>query len=125
MARPVKSYAEMVQEAKTRMAATQPEALKARMESGEKMVLIDVREPAEHAQGVLPGAHPIPRGVLEGQVDSRIPRDATVVLYCGGGGRSALAGRNLVEMGYEKVENLEGGFSGWAQRGFPVEKPHQ
>lgn len=117
-----KSYAQLVQEAKAAVTCTQPEELKSRLDAGERPVIIDVREPQEWSQGTLPGAHPIPRGILEGQIEQRVPRDVTVVLYCGGGGRSALAAKNLAEMGYEKVENLEGGFSGWAQRGFPVQR---
>ena len=116
-----KSYADLVREAKERLILTEAEALKARMDTGEEPILIDVREPQEWEGGIIPGAHRLPRGVLEGQIESQIPRDATVILYCGGGGRSALAAASLLEMGYSKVENLEGGFTGWAQKGLPVE----
>ena len=116
-----KSYAQLVEEAKREVGLTQPEELKARLDAGEEVVLIDVREPQEWAQGVLPGAHTVPRGVLEGTVDTQVPRDAAVVLYCASGGRSALAARNLKDMGFEKVESLEGGFGGWSQAGYAVE----
>jgi rhodanese-related sulfurtransferase len=117
-----KSYAQLVAEAKVGLPAVHPAELKARLDSGEQLVVIDVREPNEWARGVIPGANPVPRGVLEGTVDGRLPLDATVVLYCAAGGRSALAARSLREMGFGKVENLEGGFDAWAGAGLPVEQ---
>jgi rhodanese-related sulfurtransferase len=117
-----KSYPELVAEAKAGLRAVSPAELKSRLDGGESLVLIDVREPNEWAQGVIPGAHPVPRGVLEPQVDGKVPYDATVVLYCAAGGRSALAGRSLQEMGFSGVENLEGGFDAWARAGLPVER---
>lgn len=116
-----KSYAELVAEAKTQVVCTQPEDLKARLDAGEQPVIIDVREPHEWEQGTLPGAQTVPRGVLELQVDAQVPRDAAVVVYCAAGGRSALAAKSLKEMGFEKVESLEGGFSGWSQAGYRVQ----
>ena len=115
-----KSYRDLVVEAKAGLRAVQPDELKARLDSGENMVVIDVREPDEWARGLIPGAHPVARGVLELQVDGRLPLDATVVLYCAGGGRSALAGKSLQAMGFSAVENLEGGFDAWARAGLPV-----
>src|SRR2546425_5657674 len=116
-----KSYREIVEDARAAVTTTTPDNVKARLDQGEQLVLIDVREPEEWAQGIIPGAHTVPRGVLEGQVDAQIPRETTVVLYCGSGGRSALAARSLKEMGFENVESLDGGFGGWAQAGFPTE----
>jgi rhodanese-related sulfurtransferase len=95
--------------------------LRAAMAEG--ATVIDVREPEEFARGKIPGAYTIPRGVLEMQVDGRLPREATVVLYCGAGGRSALAAKSLADMGYDKVENLQGGWSAWMNSGLPVEQP--
>ncbi len=118
-----KSYAELVQEAKAAIKSIQPDELKARLDRGEELLVIDVREPQEWSQGTLPGAHTVARGVLEGQIDGRVPHDATVVLYCGSGARSALAGKSLSEMGYEGVLNLEEGFTGWMRRGYPVQPP--
>jgi rhodanese-related sulfurtransferase len=117
-----KSYPQLVAEAKAGMPAVSPAALKARLDAGENLVVIDVREPSEWAQGVIPGAHPVPRGVLEPQLDGKVAYDATVVLYCAVGGRSALAGRSLQEMGFSAVENLEGGFDAWSRSGLPVER---
>jgi rhodanese-related sulfurtransferase len=118
----IKSYAELVADAKKDIALTYPDQLSKRLDDGEQLVLIDVREPAEWASGTIPGAQPVPRGMLESQVDAQVPRDATVVLYCGGGGRSALAARSLKEMGFDKVESLEGGFGAWAAAGYPLER---
>jgi len=117
-----KSYQQMVSEALRTIPEVAPADLQSRLSGGEQIVVIDVREPEEFARGKIPGAHTIPRGVLEMQVDGRLPREATVVLYCGVGGRSALAAKSLADMGYEKVENLQGGWSAWTNAGLPVEQ---
>jgi rhodanese-related sulfurtransferase len=118
-----KSYQQLVIEAVQTTPQVTPADLQARLQAGEQIVVIDVREPDEFARGKIPGAYTIPRGLLEMQVDGRLPRDTTVVLYCAGGGRSALACRSLVEMGYENMANLEGGFQKWTASGLPVEAP--
>jgi sulfur-carrier protein adenylyltransferase/sulfurtransferase len=118
-----KSYQQVVTEALQTVPEVAPADLQSRLSGGEQIVLIDVREPEEFARGKIPGAYTIPRGVLEMQVDGRLPREATVVLYCGGGGRSALAAKSLADMGYDKVENLQGGWSAWTNSGLPVEQP--
>lgn len=117
-----KSYPQLVAEAKAEVPQVRPAALQARLDGGEQIVIIDVREPNEWAGGLIPGAHPVPRGVLEPQVDGKLPLDATVVLYCAGGGRSALAARSLREMGFSGVENLDGGFEAWSRSVLPVER---
>ena len=118
-----KSYQQIVTEALQTVPEVAPADLQSRLSGGEQIVVIDVREPEEFARGKIPGAHTIPRGVLEMQVDGRLPREATVVVYCGVGGRSALAAKSLAEMGYDKVENLQGGWSAWTNSGLPVEQP--
>ena len=118
-----KSYQQLVFEAYQQFPQVAPADLQARLSAGEQIVVIDVREPDEFARGKIPGSYTIPRGLLEMQLDGRLPRDTTVVLYCAGGGRSALACRSLAEMGYDKVANLEGGFQKWADSGLPVEAP--
>jgi sulfur-carrier protein adenylyltransferase/sulfurtransferase len=118
-----KSYQQIVLEALQTVPEVAPADLQSRLTGGEQIVVIDVREPEEFARGKIPGAYTIPRGVLEMQVDGRLPRDATVVLYCGVGGRSALAAKSLAEMGYGNVENLQGGWSAWTNSGLPVEQP--
>jgi rhodanese-related sulfurtransferase len=118
-----KSFSQIVVEALRNIPQVGPAELQSRLEAGEQVVVIDVREPDEFAKGKIPGAYTIPRGVLEMQVDGRLPLDATVVLYCGGGARSALACKSLAEMGYGKVENLDGGWGAWIRLGLPVEGP--
>jgi rhodanese-related sulfurtransferase len=118
-----KSFSQIVFEALQNVPQVGPAELQSRLESGEQVVVIDVREPDEFAKGKIPGAYTIPRGVLEMQLDGRLPLDTTVVLYCGAGARSALACKSLAEMGYDKVENLEGGWGAWVRLGLPVEGP--
>jgi rhodanese-related sulfurtransferase len=117
-----KSYQQIVNEALEIVPEVAPVDLQSRLSGGEQIVVIDVREPEEFARGKIPGAYTIPRGVLEMQVDGRLPLESTVVLYCGAGGRSALAAKSLADMGYEKVENLQGGWGAWVNSGLPVEQ---
>jgi len=118
-----KSYQQIVNEALQTVPEVAPADLQSRLSGGEQIVVIDVREPEEFARGKIPGAYTIPRGVLEMQLDGRLPRESTVVLYCGVGGRSALAAKSLTDMGFDKVENLQGGWSAWTNSGLPVEQP--
>lgn len=118
-----KSFSQIVVEALQNIPQLTPGELQSRLDAGEQIVVIDVREPDEFAKGKIPGAYTIPRGVLEMQVDGRLPLESTVVLYCGAGARSALACKSLADMGYDKVENLDGGWGGWVRAGLPVEQP--
>lgn len=91
---------------------------------------LDVREPDEFREGHIPGAHSSPRGFLEVKADKHHPkrdpwlqdRGRRLILYCGGGNRSALATRTLREMGFRNVRSLREGWEGWADRGYPVER---
>jgi hypothetical protein len=94
-----KSYSQLVAEALRTIPSVTPAALQSRLEAGERIVVIDVREADEFARGKIPGAYTIPRGVLEGQVDGRLPREATVVLYCGAGRQEP--GRDGLRQGRE------------------------
>ena len=97
--------------------------VKARLAAGEKFALVDVREESEYAAGHLPGARHISKGVMERDIETMVPDPAApVVLYCGGGYRSALAAVSLQDMGYTNVISMDGGFAGWAQGGGAVEK---
>ena len=118
-----KSFQQIVIEALQSVPEVTAADLQSRLSGGEQIVVIDVREPDEFARGKIPGAYTIPRGVLEMQVDGRLPRESTVVLYCGGGARSALACKSLADMGFENVENLQGGWHAWTTSGLPVEQP--
>lgn len=97
------------------------EEVRRRLDAGHEMVLLDVREEVEVAQGTLPGSICVPLGALEAQIGSRVPdRAAPVVVYCAAGTRSALASHQLVALGYSRVESATDGFDEWLRRGFPV-----
>jgi molybdopterin/thiamine biosynthesis adenylyltransferase/rhodanese-related sulfurtransferase len=100
--------------------------LRETLERDPQHLVLDVREPEEVAQGLIPGAIHIPRGYLELQVEAAIPdRSRPVTIYCAAGVRSLLAGRTLRQMGYEDVRSLKGGFTSWKDRGFPYRMPRQ
>ncbi|MFN8708315.1 MAG: rhodanese-like domain-containing protein [Planctomyces sp.] len=95
----------------------------ARQKSGDAFLLVDVREESEFAAARIPGAMHLGKGIIERDVEEKIPDPATaMVLYCGGGYRSALAAHNLKLMGYSNVISMDGGFRGWKEAGLPVEK---
>jgi len=99
-------------------------SLDALLHDGKRPALIDVREPDEHAQGMIPGTVHIPRGFLEQRIERTVSdRTAPVVLYCAGGTRSAFAARSLAELGYTNVRSLAGGFTGWKRAGLAWEQP--
>jgi rhodanese-related sulfurtransferase len=89
---------------------------------GESFVLVDVREESEFSAGRIPGAKHIGKGVIERDIEEIIPDPATpLVLYCGGGYRSALAAHNLQLMGYTNVISMDGGFRGWKESGLEID----
>ena len=94
-----------------------------RRTAGDRFLLLDVREESEWAKGRIPGAEHLGKGVIERDIEERVPDTATpIVLYCGGGYRSALAALNLQTMGYTNVISMDGGYRGWCDRGLEVEK---
>jgi rhodanese-related sulfurtransferase len=112
----------IVDEARGRIVETDVEAVHRRMKNGESLHLIDVREDREFAAGRIPGAVHIGRGVIERDIETKFPdHDAEIILYCGGGYRSALAADNLQKMGYTNVISMDGGFRAWVDRGLEVE----
>lgn len=112
----------IVDDAKSRVAETDVAGVVALQQAGESFFLVDVREDREWAAGRLPGAIHIGRGVLERDVEAKIPaKDAKIILYCGGGFRSALAADNLQKMGYTNVLSMDGGFRAWSEAGHAVE----
>ena len=116
------AFVRLVDEAKARIRETTPAELKERMETNPDLSLVDVREDHEYAEGHVEGARHLGKGVIERDVEAAIPdRDAEIVLYCGGGFRSALAAENLQRMGYRNVYSLDGGFRALQREGFPVE----
>ena len=97
--------------------------VKQKLDAGETMHLIDVREDNEWVKSRLPHAKHLGKGVIERDIEVAIPDvRAPIVLYCGGGYRSALAAEALGRMGYENVVSMDGGFRGWQEAGYPVEK---
>lgn len=95
--------------------------VRARQEAGEHLCLVDVREDHEWARGYIPGAIHIGRGILERDIERRIPDpDQEIILYCGGGYRSALAADNLQKMGYRNVVSMDGGIRAWQEAGYPI-----
>ena len=113
----------LVNDAKKRIKETNVADMKGRMDAGEKIVLVDVREESEWGQGHLPGAIHLGKGIIERDIEQRVPEtNAKIVLYCGGGFRSALTADNLQKMGYTNVESMDGGWKGWIGAGLPTQK---
>jgi rhodanese-related sulfurtransferase len=112
---------DLIDAAKTRIREVSVSDVQAMQARGEPAVYVDVREPNEWNLGRLPQAILIPRGTLETSVEQRVPRDATVVLYCAGGNRSALAADTLQQLGYDKVVSMAGGFRAWVDAGGAVD----
>jgi len=114
-------FLKLVQEVKPRVKETNVPDVKRRMDAGEKMLLVDVREDNEWGKGHLPGAVHMGRGVIERDIEKAVPDTKTkIVLYCGGGFRSALVADNLQKMGYSNVESMDGGWRGWTEAGLPI-----
>jgi molybdopterin/thiamine biosynthesis adenylyltransferase/rhodanese-related sulfurtransferase len=120
------TYTDLISDIRKRTKQVSLDELKRRMEAGEKMVLLDVREKDEWRGGYLPGAVSLPRGFLEIQAEQKLPdKSARIVAYCAGGTRSALAAATLQELGYSNVETANPGFVRWKDLGYPVEMPAQ
>lgn len=114
-------FLKLVQDAKQRVKETNVPDVMRRIDAGEKMILVDVREDNEWAKGHLPGAVHMGKGVIERDIEQKVPDARTkLVLYCGGGFRSALVAENLQKMGYTNVESMDGGWRGWTEAGLPT-----
>jgi rhodanese-related sulfurtransferase len=114
-------FLKIVNDAKTRVRETDVDAIKKKIDGGEKFTLVDVREESEFAKDHLPGAIHLGKGIIERDIEARVPNlDAEIVLYCGGGFRSALAADNLQKMGYKNVISMDGGIRGWREKGYPL-----
>ena len=113
----------IVDDAKTRVREISPVDLKRKIQRSETFHLVDVRESEEFARGHLPGARHLCKGILERDIEKAVPdADAEIVLYCGGGFRSALAADNVQKMGYSRVLWLADGWRGWTENGYPTEQ---
>jgi rhodanese-related sulfurtransferase len=117
-------FLQLVDEVRPQIRECTVDEVKNRIARGEELNLVDVREESEWAKGHLPTAVHLGKGIIERDVEQQFPDTQTeLVLYCGGGFRSALAAYNLQKMGYQNVVSMDGGFRGWNDAGLPVVQP--
>ena len=117
------AFLALVEEARKQVRECTVPELRARQVAGDTFTLIDVREESEYAAGHLPGAIHIGKGVIERDIETKVPDPKTpLVLYCGGGFRSVLAGQSLQKMGYTNIISMDGGWRVWNEQGLPTEK---
>ena len=114
-------FLKIVDDARSRVRETNVDEVKKRMDRGDKFLIVDVREESEYAKDHLPGAIHLGKGVIERDIEERVPElNKEMILYCGGGYRSALAADNLQKMGYTNVISMDGGVRGWREKGYPL-----
>ena len=116
-------FLKIVDDAKSRIKQTDVDEVKKKLDRGDKFLLVDVREESEFIKDHLPGAIHLGKGIIERDIESRVPDlNTPMVLYCGGGFRSAMAADNLQKMGYTNVLSMDGGVRGWREKNFPMTK---
>jgi rhodanese-related sulfurtransferase len=121
MAKHSPRFLQLVEDAKTRVRETTTDQVKQKLDRGDQFLLVDVREESEYAKDHLPGAVHLGKGVMERDVEQKFPDTSTpMILYCGGGFRSALAADNLQKMGYSNVISMDGGIREWREKGYPL-----
>jgi rhodanese-related sulfurtransferase len=114
-------FLKIVDDARSRVKETTVDEVKTRLDRGDKFMLVDVREESEFAKDHLPGAVHLGKGVIERDIEARVPDPKTeLLLYCGGGFRSALAADNLQKMGYTNVISMDGGVREWREKHYPL-----
>ena len=114
-------FLKIVDDAKTRVRETNVDVVKKRIDAKDKFTLVDVREESEFAKDHLPGAIHLGKGIIERDIEARVPdMNTEIILYCGGGFRSALAADNLQKMGYTNVISMDGGIRDWREKGYPL-----
>ncbi len=117
------AFLKLVDEAKTRIRELTITEVKRKLDAKEKFILMDVHEDSEWNASHLPGATHLGKGIIERDIETMVPDpNAEIVLYCGGGFRSALAADNLQKMGYKRVYSMADGFRGCTEAGFPLDK---
>ena len=122
MAKHAPRFLKLVEQVKQNVKETNVPEVKARLAKGERLLLIDVREESEYAAGHIPGAKHLGKGVIERDIEAAIPdTNQELILYCGGGFRSALAADNLRKMGYTNVLSMDGGWRAWTEAKLPTE----
>ncbi len=115
-------FLSIVNDAKREITETNVQEVNNRLERGDEFYLVDVREESEWKKGHITKAIYIGKGVIERDIEKKVDNtEAEIILYCGGGFRSALAADNLQKMGYSKVSSMDGGYSGWIKAGYPTE----
>jgi rhodanese-related sulfurtransferase len=115
-------FLRLVEAARRRIRETTAEAVRAKQQAGARFHLVDVREDGEWQAGHAAGAVHLGKGIIERDIERTIPdREAEIILYCGGGYRSALAADALQQMGYTNVVSIDGGWKRWCALGYPVE----
>ena len=116
-------FLKIVDESRKRVRELNVDEVKAKLDRGEEFLLVDVREESEYAKDHLPNAIHLGKGIIERDIEERVPdTSAPLILYCGGGFRSALAADNLQKMGYTNVISMDGGIRVWREKGFPLTK---
>jgi rhodanese-related sulfurtransferase len=116
------AYEKLCEDARSRVREINVDEVKRRLDAGEKFRFIDVREDHEWQQDHAAGAEHLSRGIIERDIEKTAPdKDAEIVLYCGGGFRSALAADNLNKMGYTNVLSMAGGIRAWREANYPME----
>jgi rhodanese-related sulfurtransferase len=116
-------FLKIVNDAKSRVKETTVDEVKQKLDHGDKVLLVDVREESEFAKDHLPGAIHLGKGVIERDIEARVPDVKTpMILYCGGGFRSAMAADNLQKMGYTNVLSMDGGVREWREKNYPMTK---
>jgi len=114
-------FLKIVNDAKSKVKETTVDQVKQKLDDGEKFLLVDVREESEFAKDHLPGAIHLGKGVIERDIETRVPDEKTpMILYCGGGFRSAMAAENLQKMGYTNVLSMDGGVREWREKKYPM-----
>ena len=121
MAHHTPRFLAIVNDAKKRVREVSVDDIKGRLNKGDKFLLIDVREESEFAKDHLPGAIHLGKGIIERDIETSVPdTNREIILYCGGGFRSALAADNLQKMGYTNVLSMDGGIREWREQGLPL-----
>ena len=114
-------FLKVVDDARSRIKETSVDAVKQKLDRNENFILVDVREESEYAKDHLPQAIHLGKGIIERDIEARVPDlKAPMILYCGGGFRSALAADNLQKMGYTNVISMDGGIREWREKGYPL-----
>src|SRR5437763_17143322 len=121
MAKHTPRFLQIVNEARARVKEVTVDDVKAMIDKGDEFLLVDVREESEFAKDHLPGAIHLGKGVIERDIETRVPDEKTpMILYCGGGFRSAMAAENLQKMGYTNVLSMDAGVREWREKKYPM-----